>query len=263
MISLPYRDVTSESIAQGLGRHGIVVISNYLGEDDVEMINRYILKRSLSTTQANIDYKSGAYTRVNRAAPIDGGVIRHYMPHKEFGLLSEIRNDASIVKGISSYFNRRAFPRVDWLQVNLSQKHNGRAERTRDFHVDIWRTDYSGFDVKEPQPGKSQVKLFLYLTRVTQDDGPFCFKLKTQKHLDLLRSIPLEVKGETTGADSVSKEVDELPSFICNGSAGTLILADVTLFHRGLPQKPGRSRSIYSVSYYDFGGELQLGYNDN
>ena len=252
-------------ISESLEEYGFALINDFIDTSLIDEYLRYARLRDMRNRKSNnINYSSGSYLRQNTPGETDGHVSRLYMPYKEFRLFSEVRESKIILQAISSYFGRQAYPRVDWLQHNAFPGTLGTPESTRDFHVDIWRTSYSSsfFSPKNEPIGHSQVKAFLYLDDVELKDGPFCFMPNSEHHLSLLSTIPDHYKRYSTGSEYISESVSTMPRLTCCGKAGTLILADVTLLHRGLPQFPGNDRLIYSCSYYDFGGELLLGFSE-
>ena len=90
-----------------------------------------------------------------------------------------------------------------------------------------------------------QIKTFLYLADVDENDGPFQLLAKSHKLLGYLKHIRLgnmqfrELRISSSQMEKIlKKEGDQLKTF--TGKAGTLIIADTAAIHRGKPPNGGK-----------------------
>ncbi len=188
-----------------------------------------------SKTKLNInkDFTSGAYIRVKDVNKnYDKGVTRMYHADKEEPALKKFRFDESIARIARAYYGYPVFSSYLAFQSN-KQSECG----TRGYHVDGWVDEF---------------KAFLYLEDVSVENGPFAY-LKGSNHAYLKRFKRMlhKFEGKEPSTSFSTKEAGEYAKSekILSGKAGTLILADVAGFHRGLPQK-GKNRSILFNNYY-------------
>jgi hypothetical protein len=98
-----------------------------------------------------------------------------------------------------------------------------------------------------------QIKTFLYLADVDENDGPFQLLAKSHKLLGYLKHIRLgnmqfrELRISSSQMEKIlKKEGDQLKTF--TGKAGTLIIADTAAIHRGKPPNGGKRYAL--TNYY-------------
>jgi hypothetical protein len=115
-------------------------------------------------------------------------------------------------------------------QINLL--HNGSVTNTRGLHVDSLNGNY---------------KAFLYLGDVRAEDGPYAYVPGSHNRADLLRR-EARLNSLLGRAETDSHAFDDLAlSFPVPRS--TLIVSCQSGVHRGLPQKPGASRSVLVANF--------------
>tara|TARA_B100000767_G_scaffold275759_1_gene315170 strand:- start:13570 stop:14364 length:795 start_codon:yes stop_codon:yes gene_type:complete len=95
----------------------------------------------------------------------------------------------------------------------------------------------------------NQFKSILYLNDVNNENGPFELIEKSNKIFDTLKIALKLCKGypNTRFSDKEVSKLDKIKIKRILGSAGTLILVDTSLIHRGLPLK---SNIRYSITNY-------------
>ena len=95
----------------------------------------------------------------------------------------------------------------------------------------------------------NQFKSILYLNDVNNENGPFELIEKSNKIFDTLKIALKLCKGypNTRFSDKEVSKLDKIKIKRILGSAGTLILVDTSLIHRGLPLK---SSIRYSITNY-------------
>ena len=119
--------------------------------------------------------------------------------------------------------------------------------------VQIWLDMPTPGEAKETQlwhrddDDHANVKAFIYLNAVNEEGGPFCFVPRTHVFGTLKHAVPRTAPGRMTD-DQMAAHVPAAGWTRCIGSAGSLILADTTGFHKGL--KPmAQHRVLVSLHY--------------
>lgn len=253
----------SEIITEELAMNGISIIDNFLDEFSCGLLIKLFLKRKerdLSDQESQKD--SFSYFRWSKKSTPgrDTGVSRYYFPSSDMSLINSIISNQEVIEGISGYIGSPVYSRCHWLQENTNASGS---DSTRDLHVDIYRSSYETH-IKDCTRETKQVKTILYLSDVDLESGPFCHILNTDIH----RKILISAKNSSSKLDSsnktsismISQEISYQPSIVCTARKGTLVISDVTLAHRGLPQAIGARRWVLSNSFYAFPGVLRLGF---
>ncbi len=98
-----------------------------------------------------------------------------------------------------------------------------------------------------------QFKAFLYLAEVNVDNGPIQVVRRSHCMPQYLRDVhagPLPFTSNSFSDDQIARIVRDDPSRLTTitGGAGTLILADVGMLHRGSPPRSGRRYAL--TNYY-------------
>lgn len=180
-------------------------------------------------------FDNGAYVVFrDKSRKDDSDVRRIYHVERLVPELEDFRREPLIFRVAAAYYG------VPMHSGVLVFQHNPKTSTdTRYYHVDIWGREF---------------KAFLYLDDVDQDNGPFTY-LRGSHKLHLLRLKRMILRGEhdtsmtRTELDSIMHREVQIA-----GEAGTLILADVSGIHRGLPQI-NRSRSILANYVFDTPGD--------
>ena len=94
------------------------------------------------------------------------------------------------------------------------------------------------------------LKVFVYLSDVTADTGPFCFVPGTHR-LGALKVQPCQDAGTRTTDAEMAKVVEPRHWQVCTGSARTVIVADTTGYHKGL--KPVAGHRVLLQFHYTSG----------
>ena len=110
-----------------------------------------------------------------------------------------------------------------------------------------------------------QFKSILYLENVTLNNGPFQFLKNSNKMLDILRDTSVldkEIKDTRYTDDEVQELLKNDPNRLqtLNYKAGTLIIIDTSLIHRGAPIKSGIR---YALTNYYYPKKIILDYKDH
>ena len=114
-------------------------------------------------------------------------------------------------------------------------------------HSDIWWDRHTGNEAKDSQTfhydGEDpiMVKIFFYLTDVSEKDGPFTFIGKTNKFINKIGLIYHHGIHGISDSDLSSKKLSNVKKFV--GESGDIIFADTNGFHKGgviSSNSPGR-----------------------
>tara|TARA_B100001123_G_C15327202_1_gene1029943 strand:+ start:1651 stop:2463 length:813 start_codon:yes stop_codon:yes gene_type:complete len=151
--------------------------------------------------------------------------------------LIDFANQKYLLDNIEQYFGLKPQIREINVQVDFKNKFFNNPLESQVFH-----RDYD--DIK-------LIKLFYYLTDVSENNGPFQFIKKSHQHP---WHIPYENQEKTNNYLSNSKQI-----YSCTGKKGAIILADTNGFHRGLELKDGYRVLMYAtyMSKKPFKGSLK------
>jgi hypothetical protein len=236
----PQRQQLTEREASGvesLRKNGFAVFPEYWPRDYALRI-RDLLEAQLAYGK-NHDYEGRAYLRFWDERSYDQGVRRLYHVEDVLPELKEFRHDPFVFRIVAAYYGIPLHSGVLVFQHNTKTNAN-----TRYYHID--------------QFGK-EFKAFLYLDDVDEGNGPLAYLRGShrRRYVRLRKQIIGNPEGSPTSfydEDLGRLLKDETP--IC-APAGTLILADVRGFHRGLPQQK-RSRSVLVNYIVGHPGDLYL-----
>ncbi len=110
-----------------------------------------------------------------------------------------------------------------------------------------------------------QFKSILYLEDVNTNNGPFQFLKNSNQILDILRDnsvLNKEIENTRYTDDEVKELLKHDPNRLqtLNYKAGTLIIVDTSLIHRGAPIKSG---TRYALTNYYYPKKIILDYKDH
>ncbi len=215
-------------IVEKLFKNGIYAIEGYWSEEKCKKIKLELEQRVLDGK--NKDFKSGAYVRArSNDLNFDNGVIRMYHADKEVDGLCSFRFDRKISNIAEAYYGYPVFSSF------IAFQHNKPSEKgTRGYHVDGWVDEF---------------KAFLYLEDVNKEKGPFAYlKGSNNAFIKRYKRMIKRFDGLKPNTSFSEKETGEYSKkeIALSAKAGTLILADVSGFHRGLPQLSTTRSLIYN-----------------
>ena len=214
-----------------LKQDGICTIENYWSKEKCERI-KVALEERIKINK-NMDFTSGAYIRFNKdmgKVKYDEGVVRIYHPDKELDELKDFRNDKFILNIASAYFGTSMYSSFIAFQHNMLSSLD-----TREYHIDYWEKEF---------------KAFIYLEDVDMQNGPFAYIIGSNNAHFVRYKKVWGKKGfsDTSFFDKDLNGWSEKEKAMTD-KAGTLILADVVGFHRGLPQLKKTRSLLYSNIY--------------
>ena len=126
------------------------------------------------------------------------------------------------------------WPRLHAIKALLNYPTPGDAR-----HSQLWHRDPE--DVR-------QIKVFIYLTDVDEQNGPFCYIPRSQP-FGSKASIDPECSNPKRITDAeMSRAIPQSAWVSCTGPAGTMILADTVGFHRGGRVMTG-TRVLINLTY--------------
>jgi tetratricopeptide (TPR) repeat protein len=232
-----------QDFATVMNEDGIVVIPDYWQREQCLLLKEK-LEKLVIQSQTNQEFEGGAYLRKWFLLPkdeqknYDRGVSRIYHLDKLIPDLISFKQESWILKVLQLYSGRQFYSKNLWYQYNEG------CYNTRYFHVDMFAL-------------RSQIKSFLYLEDVSQENGPFCYIKGSHNDLSLIRQkfYSTTPPGQDSGyTEAELKHIINKATPII-ATAGSLIIADVGGAHRGLPQQ-NKSRSILMQYYMDSSGEI-------
>lgn len=212
-----------------LMRDGICVIENYWSEEKCLEV-KLQLENELVGNFEDLDYEEGAYIRYNKGkSQKDEGVARMYHAEKKISHLNSFRFDPMVLKLAGAYYGVPMYSNFIAFQHNFLSSHG-----TREYHVDWWDHEF---------------KAFLYLEDVTLENGPFSYIVGSNRAY-----VTRQRKMFSDGPHNTSFHEQDLKKWInfekhFTAKSGSLILADVVGFHRGMPQLT-KTRSILYNNLY-------------
>jgi hypothetical protein len=220
---------TERQYLEILQRDGICVIDNYWSQEKCREVKQQ-LEAEITANVKDKDYSNGAYIRFNKGKTRkDEGVARLYHAEKRISLLHSFRFDPLILKLAGAYYGIPMYSNFIAFQHNFLSSYG-----TREYHVDWWDHEF---------------KAFLYLEDVTLDNGPFSYIVGSNKaYVTRNKKLLKDGRDNTSFHEKdLNKWIDKEKHFVAK--AGSLILADVVGFHRGLPQLT-KTRSILYNNLY-------------
>lgn len=257
---LPFDAAAVASVAEILDRHGVVVLPNLVdpaaaeaARQEADQVTARISaaigepaeRGDLGTLPWQIDSTASydkitapgrpiANIRSRKPGIVNGGVIDIFsvdQAARENGwpalaaCCDTLRSD-SLDRIIAAVSPRR--------HSQLHMIRNDSVTATRGLHVDNLYDRY---------------KVFLYLSDVRDiGDGPYAYVPGTHKRMDLLkREARLNSLAGRPVASSFAFEGREVPIL---GPAGTAIISCQNGVHRGMPQRPGASRTVLVSNYH-------------
>ncbi len=211
-----------------LRKDGICIIEDYWTKEQCDEL-KISLEAEINLNAQNKDFEDGSYIRFNKGKKQkDEGVVRIYHVDKKVKELTSFRFDPVIIKLASVYFGKPMFSNFIAFQHNFLSN-----EGTREYHVDWWEFEF---------------KAFLYLEDVTIENGPFSYIKGSHKAYFTRHTKMLKDSNNTSFFESDLKKWIKYEKPVI-AKAGTLILADVVGFHRGLPQISKTRSIIYNNIY--------------
>lgn len=204
---------TKENVLNHLKEYGFVVIPNYWSPEKC--------KQALNElkTLPNQVFEGG-----------QGGDLRCQHSNKYLSSSNEFLNDSFIQNIADDYSLCNIADRVVAGIVN--------------YNSDLQTDSGGGWHVDSELP--AQLKSFMYLTDVNEENGPFMF---VQKSRDLVNELQkhsnLRISQELVNEHVNSEDIIEMVA-----PAGTCILADSTYLHRGKQIESG-TRYTYTTYFYE------------
>lgn len=146
-------------------------------------------------------------------------------------VFARIALDPALLTIVNSYLGMRSVLRslVIWHTIPVG----GPAVETQ-----LWHRDHD--DVMN-------VKLFVYLSDVTAEAGPFCFAPGTHPRGPLADVVPEHDESGRSTDIQMSAKVPESEWQICTGSPGTVVVADTCGYHKQM--KPKAERLVMMAQY--------------
>jgi phytanoyl-CoA dioxygenase PhyH len=204
------------------------------------------LRRFAETTAADVEMEGNAATRravYNSSAPISR---RYHFAEQTLvaqRAVQRLMGDQSLLAFAQAYFD--AMPLFDfatmWWSATFSAEPGSGAAQL--FHFDFDRIKW--------------LKLFFYLTDVTEERGPHCF-VKGSHRRGIASAAPLLSRGYARLTDDdVAAAFGRNRIVSITGKAGTIIAVDTRGFHKGIVPAAG-DRLILQFQYAinDFGGDI-------
>ena len=244
----PLDQINTVDISNTLNKEGIVVIPEFLSEDEINKTRHtisdvllnvkindakredhenddYIVQRKIIKGQSYFDLSNNPKPVVVIRQGNDQGMIDIFNVDRLLGKLGAEIHKVFIKNWLVKLFQDYKEP-VNPKNLNLYINHS--ITKTRGFHVD---SNYRS------------IKAFIYLTDVnTLEDGPYCYVKGT--HVD----TPFRKVNKLLG-EKEAPFTDHLDITPIIGKKGTLILADQSGIHRGIPQKQGSIREVLVMRY--------------
>lgn len=223
--------IDAKKILAELVKYGVSAVPNFMPFDAVDSLRNECLsleeasRENLELRKYGIFGKSFGYENAEQE-----GVARLY--HVEY----RVPNVRSFSEHpFLSYIAKEYYNRPTWLETTIFQKNVITERGTRGWHIDSWL---------------NQFKAFLYLSDVTEENGPFTYLLGSHKNDNfLLKKTFRSMRGEEdTGVDEDSVRSSGLEIKKFSGKRGTLLLADTKGIHRGGALLQGTRSAI--VNYY-------------
>lgn len=239
-------DLNLDDALACLRTHGICVVPRCVSKSEVDSTRAACVARV--DVPNDTDFEDGSYRRVDAymgtaAAPNE----RVYHADCFSSAAESFKHDATLKAVASAYYGS-----PHSVHVCVYERHRYNEIPVRGFHVDTFEC--------------STFKVMLYLSDVTERDGPTCYIPGTHRDAELRRRKedewgpavsladpsgrphPTNFRDEELG-DWLDKQVPVI------GPAGTIVLFDTWGVHRGLAPELGTERHVL-VNYYRPGANL-------
>jgi hypothetical protein len=251
-------DKSSDVIVDTLKKYGICILPNYISDEVSDLVREDCLLRS--EVDEDIDFKDGSYRRYDGPKTMSTPDKRVYHIDCFNEDMAKFKNDDFLKSICKKYYNNKSDYSV---HVQIYERHNVPNISIRGFHIDTFET--------------STFKSMLYLSDVTEIDGPTSYIIKTHLDFELRRKKKEEwgpgYKFEDSEDESkhpTNFNKSELGEERLNNwvkviaKKGTVILFDTWGVHRGIKVLNGGDRHMV-VNYYRPGKDLErsdFGYDD-
>jgi hypothetical protein len=222
--------------AKTLASDGVVVLDGYLDEAACDSVRRRIestFEEGIPEAAPDEDYgdlvSRGEPVVNRRSGKWDDGMLDVFNMASEISELASFKQDDDIAQIVERATEEPYSPDNVNVYINRS------VTNTRDFHADT----YTG-----------KFKSFLYLTDVPDESyGPFSYVRGSHEKSALIRRGSKLVNRVRGSPETDAVVYDESDRVVCTASKGTLIIADQSGYHRGIPQDEGRERMLATTSY--------------
>ncbi|MBC75131.1 MAG: hypothetical protein CME64_03875 [Halobacteriovoraceae bacterium] len=213
--------MTPESIVKKIRKDGYVIIPNYWSPEKCELVKEQIdhsitrFSDRVWSDHIKADQRIFGFNRISKEAT---QLLKDPQINKTFDLLTNSQNRVSFV-----------------MAGRLSHKHKNLGSG-QGWHRDCSRSE--------------QYKAILYISNVTKDNGPFQYIKKSNTKLHRLKMKLLYDFNWYQDRFSTHREENALKSQkseIFKAEPGTLILANTSGIHRGMPIQNG---SRYALTIY-------------
>ena len=215
-------DASEQDGINGIARDGYVMLPHLISERQTEEMKSYLRDR--------LCYNRNRPKLTARFKPTEAPIGTHIAAYSDADTVNcphvmEIANDKRVLRLVESYFKCR--PTISNLSIWWSLKTDEAPEEAENFHRDLddWR----------------QLKLFVYLTDVSDESGPHAFVRDSHrigKALAIRRYTDEEVVSDF-GADRI---------VTFTGPRGTCFLENTFGLHKGTTARAG-DRLLFQVLY--------------
>ena len=140
---------------------------------------------------------------------------------------SQLRS-SELFKHLTSVYN------ADSLEIEFHVYSTRNCKRPRGWHLD-----------------GPTLKLFTYLTDVTEEDGPYAYQIGSHRYYpESFKGTSLKTLCSPGHKDEICKSYfRKQDTHICLGNFGTSFISDQSGIHRGLPQSEGRERHVLVAQF--------------
>lgn len=220
-------------ILSELQRDGVTVIPDFFSVEQIDAwrtrcVN--LLEETLKATDSREGNIFDGKFRVE-SNPQGDGVSRLYHIEQR---LPEVK--AFTEHPMFSWVGEVYYGRAVHLETSIFQLNQVTAAGTRDWHIDSWL---------------NQFKAFLYLTDVTEENGPFTYLIGSHRNDSyLLQKAYKSMRGwETTSVSEADARGLGLPERRFTGRRGTVLLADTKGIHQGGTLLNGSRSALVNYFY--------------
>jgi hypothetical protein len=222
--------------AEALAEAGVVVVEEYLEPERCDELREEVealLAGDVVEARPDDDYGD----LVARDEPVvkqrsgdwDDGMLDVFNVDRTIPGLAAFKEDEFVADIVGRAAGEGYAPDTVNVYVNRS------VTNTRGFHADT----YGG-----------KFKSFVYLTDIPDRSfGPFAYVEGSHRPSALERTVNGAVNRIRGAPPTDAVFYDEDDVRVCTAPKGTLIVADQTGYHRGIPQDSGRERLLATTSY--------------